>query len=143
VVGGRGPRGEIDLMATKAEIFRYHQERRGPKLPKRPRPPRRDAPVDTAKPGVSATHRKAGYGSTAERNRSKSAGRKAPYALEDSRTRPSRKTTRGGANRQRPDVELKKRQVRATRSPASRASRNAARKQGPVRGKRRRGRHAR
>src|SRR4051794_28413350 len=112
-------------MATRAEIFRYRQERRGPKLPRRPRPLRRDRRVDTAKPGVSATHRKAGRGSTAERNRSKSAGKKAPYALEDSRTRPSRKPTRGGANRQRPDAELKKRQMRTTRSPASRASRSS------------------
>ena len=99
--------------------------------------------VDTAKLGVSATDRKVGVGATAERNRSKSAGKKAPYALENSRSRPSRKTTRGGANRQRPDVELKKRQMRTTRSPASRAVRNAARNQGPVRGKRRRRRHAR
>src|SRR6185312_2802002 len=129
-------------MATRAEIFRYHQERRGPKRPKRPRKPRRDRPVDTAKPGVSATDRKVGRGATAERNRSVSAGQKAPYKLEDSRTRPSRKTTRRGANRMRPDAELKKRATVSSRSPAKRAFRNAARKQGPVRRKVRRRRRA-
>ena len=122
-------------MATRGETFRHHQERSGPKLPKRPRPPRRDTPVDTAKPGVSATQRKAGHGSTAERNRSKSAGKKAAYALEDSRTRPSRKSTRGGANRQRPDAELKKRQMLLTRSPSVQAARNTAGNPDLARGK--------
>jgi hypothetical protein len=119
-------------MATRAEIFRYHQERRGPKRRKRPGRPRRDRPVDTAKPGVSATDRKVGQGATAERNRSESAAQKAPYKLEDSRTRPSRKTTRRGANRMRQDTELRKRQTVSSRSPAKRAFRNAASKQGVV-----------
>jgi hypothetical protein len=130
-------------MATRAEIFRYHQERRGPKRPKRPRRPRRDRPVDTAKPGVSATDRKVGQGATAERNRSESAARKAPYKLEDSRTRPSRKTTRRGANRMRQDAELRKRQTASSRSPSKRAFRNTATKQGVVPRKVRRRRRAR
>jgi hypothetical protein len=128
-------------MATRGEIFRYHQERRGPKRPKQPAKPRRDDPVDTAKPGVSATDRKAGHGSTAERNRSKSAGKKAPYKLEDSRTRPSRKPTRSGANRMRQDAQLQKRQTVTTRSPATRAARNLAKAQalgGARRGRRHR-----
>lgn len=47
-------------MATRSELFRYYEERSGPKKPKRaPRPPR-NFPVDTALPGVSATDRRAG-----------------------------------------------------------------------------------
>lgn len=45
-------------MATRAEMFRYEQERSGPKKAKRPRRPRRDAPVDTSLPGVSATDKR-------------------------------------------------------------------------------------
>lgn len=81
-------------MATKAEIARYVAERSGPKRSKKPRPPRRDVPIDTSKPGVSATDRKAGAGSTAARNRSKHAARTAGVKLEDSGTKPSRKSTR-------------------------------------------------
>ncbi|HVZ35987.1 MAG TPA: hypothetical protein VG963_26350 [Polyangiaceae bacterium] len=55
--------------------------------------------VDTALPGVSASHRKAGEGSTAARNVKRSTTR-ATAALEDSATgRPSRKSSRGSANR--------------------------------------------
>jgi hypothetical protein len=99
--------------------------------------------VDTAKTGVSATDRKVGQGATAERNRSAAAGQKAPYKLEDSRTRPSRKTTRQGANRMRQDAQLRKRQMVSSRSPSKRAFKNTARKRGAVRrrsGRRRRAR---
>lgn len=90
-------------MATKAEIFRYRMERSGPKKSKRPPRPRRDVPVDTSLPGISATDRKAGGGATARRNKSKSAGKSAVYALEDSATgKPSRRSTRKSANRANP-----------------------------------------
>jgi hypothetical protein len=57
-------------VATKAERARAEQERSGSKTPPRPRRPRRDVPVDTSRPGVSATDRKAGAGDAAARNRS-------------------------------------------------------------------------
>jgi hypothetical protein len=114
-------------MATKAELFRYRQQRSKPDRPRRPPRRRRDVPVDTALPGVSATDRKVGAGSTAARNRSRSAGAKTPYVLEDSRTRPSRKSTRRGANKQRQDVQLRKKAQRAVRSPTKRAARGRVR----------------
>jgi hypothetical protein len=113
-------------MATKAELFRYRQERKGPDQPPRPPRRRRDRPVNTALPGVSATDRKAGGGSTAARNESSSAARKAPYQLEDSRVQASRKSTRRGANRQKPDSQLRTRQTRVTTSPSQRAQRGRA-----------------
>jgi len=71
-----------------------------PKKEKKPRPPRRDWPVDTSMPGVSATDRRAGGGSTAARNLSKRSEKTAGYKLEDSATgKPSRKSTRKGKNR--------------------------------------------
>lgn len=45
---------------------------------------------------------------------------KASYELEASRGRPSRKSTRRGANRMKPDSQLERRQTRKVRSPASR-----------------------
>jgi hypothetical protein len=89
-------------MATKAEEFRYWTERSGPKKPKQPARPRRDVPVDTARPGVSATDRRA----PRVRKPSSAAGKKAVYALETSETRPSRKSTRKGKNRQRTDRQM-------------------------------------
>lgn len=115
-------------MATKAQRFRYRAQRSGPNRPKKPRRPRRDHPVDTSKPGVSATKRRAGNDSTAARNRSKSAAKKAPYILEDSRTRPSRKGTRRSLNRQRPDNNLRRQRVQHTTSPSQRARRQRARR---------------
>ena len=112
-------------MATKAEAFRYRQERKGPKRPKQATKRRRDKPVDTALPGVSATDRKAGGNSTGARNASKSAARKTPYMLEDSvsASRPSRRSTRRGANKQKQDVSLWEKALRVTTSPSQRARR--------------------
>jgi ribosome-associated translation inhibitor RaiA len=66
----------------------------------RPEKRRRDAYLDTSDPGVSAGDRRAGGGSTARRN-TKAHPRKSRQvaALEDSRTRPSRKSTRRSATR--------------------------------------------
>jgi hypothetical protein len=90
-------------MATKAEQFRYWTERSGPKKPKSPPRARRDVLVDTSKPGVSASDRRA-----APREESRSAGKKkkAPYRLERSEGKPSRKSTRKGSNRQRTDTKM-------------------------------------
>lgn len=94
-------------MATKAEQFRYEQERSGKKKAKQPPKRRRDWPVDTSLPGVSASDRKVGHGSTASRNLSQRAARNAAYVLEDSQTgRPSRKSTRKGANAMKPSHPL-------------------------------------
>ena len=88
-------------MSTKAEEFRYWAERSGPKKPKTAPPRRRDAPVDTAKPGVSATDRRAVRAEGSVR-----AGKKAAYALERSTAKPSRRSTRKGVNRQRTDGQM-------------------------------------
>jgi hypothetical protein len=89
-------------MATKAQRFRYWTERSGPKKPKRPRRPRRDFPVDTSKPGVSATDRRA-----SPRKASPKVAKKAAYVLEITDGRPSRKSTRKAANRQRTDAQMR------------------------------------
>jgi hypothetical protein len=87
-------------MTTKAEEFRYWQQRSGPKKPKGAPRQRRDVPVDTSQPGVSATDRR-----PSSRKPSARAGRKAVFALEESAGRPSRKSTRKAANRQKTDVQ--------------------------------------
>lgn len=89
-------------MATKAERFRYWSERSGPRKPKSPPRPRRDVPVDTSKPGVSATDRKVG-----PRKPSPKVAKKAAYVLEVADGRPSRKSTRKAANRQRTDAKMR------------------------------------
>ena len=110
-------------MATKAELFRYRQERSGAKRAKEAPKRRRDRPVNTALPGVSATDRVAGAGRSGARNVSKSAARKAPYMLEDSRVKASRKSTRKGANRQKTDSQLRTKQTLVITSAPDRARR--------------------
>lgn len=66
----------------------------------RPEKQRRDVFIDTSAPGVSANERRAGGGSTARRNTKARLGKsKQVAALEDSRTKPSRKSTRRSATR--------------------------------------------
>ena len=89
-------------MATKAERFRYELERSGPKKPKSPPRPRRDSPVDTSQPGVSATQRKA-----AAHKESPRVAKKAGYAFESTAGKPTRKSTRKSANRQRNDSQMR------------------------------------
>jgi hypothetical protein len=109
-------------MATRAEQARYLRERSGPKRPKSPPRPKRNIGVDTSLPGVSATDRKAGKGATAERNRlGEARARSSAYALENARERPSRKSTRKGANRSKPDSNLERRRERRLSSPERRA----------------------
>lgn len=90
-------------MATRAENFRYEQERQGPKKAPKARPPRRDLYVDTSKPGVSETDRK---GAMPHRE-SKVASKNATYVLEDSAGKPSRKSTRKSSNRQKTDQQYR------------------------------------
>jgi hypothetical protein len=115
-------------MATKAERFRAEQQRSGAKRKKARAKRRRDTPVDTAQPGTSATDRKAGGTSTAARNRSQHAAKKATYALEDSATgRPSRRSSRRAANRAKPGSNLTRQKQRELRSPEARAEQAKAR----------------
>src|SRR5262247_3733988 len=88
-------------MATRAERARWERERSGPKKPKQAKR-RRDFPVDTALPGMSATDRKAGLLDTADRNRSRRAGKKGGVILESSATTPSRKSTRRSKGHMKP-----------------------------------------
>ena len=92
----------------------------------RPEKERRDVFVDTAAPGTSASDRRAGYGATAARNTKRNVAGMAA-ALEDSRTKPSRKSTRKSKNRAKAAtlIELNK-AVLAVRSPQSRAIRAKA-----------------
>ncbi|HVP66629.1 MAG TPA: hypothetical protein VMT17_05145 [Anaeromyxobacteraceae bacterium] len=92
-------------MATKAEWFRYHAERSGPKKPKQEKKSRPEPkPHNLAKKD-----------------------KKALYAFEDHApgTRPSRKSSRKASNRQKTDAKF--RMTRASkevvpRPPAERAS---------------------
>ncbi len=88
----------------------------------RPEKVRRDAYVDTSQPGVSATDRKAGGDITARRN-TKARAPRATAALEDSRTRPSRKSTRRSANRGKPSQGKERTAVARVISPSARARR--------------------
>lgn len=94
-------------MSTKAEDFRYEMERSGKKRPKQSPRPRRDLPIDTSRPGVSATDRHPIMVHTP----SEHAARKAAYALEVSATRPSRRSTRKGANRQKNDSQYRQKRT--------------------------------
>lgn len=107
---------EVARMSTKAEDFRYWKERSGPKKPKAPARKRRDVPVDTSKPGVSASDRKPA------RKPSSAAAKKAAYALETSETRPSRRSTRKGKNRSRTDSQMLVKARTNTVRPESRSS---------------------
>lgn len=83
----------------------------------------RAAYVDTAAPGVSATHRRAGGPTTARRNALARTSR-AASTLEDSRTRPSRKSTRRSANRGKPSGAKEHAVAVAVTTPRARAARH-------------------
>jgi hypothetical protein len=91
----------------------------------RPEKQRRDAYVDTAAPGVSASDRRAGGPSTARRNaRNPRSGMVA--TLEDSRApRPSRKSTRRSAGSTKAATKLTRRRKAHLATPRSRHTRGA------------------
>jgi hypothetical protein len=92
----------------------------------RPEKLRRDVPVDTSHPGVSASHRKVGAESTATRN-TKLRRRGMTAVLEDSATgKPSRKSTRRSQNRAKSGSKQGRRTKRALTSPKARARRASA-----------------
>lgn len=86
-------------MTTKAEEFKYWQERSGPKRTKK-------APVAKRTDHESAA-----------------AGRKAAYVLEDTVGRPSRRSTRKASNRQKTDSQTRAKRWTAEVRPESRAGR--------------------
>src|SRR5690349_6918310 len=102
-------------MATRAEQFKAEQTRKGPPKPKKVarRPP---AEVLDEGLGNDAPHHKRGTGHTKTRNLSEHAGKKASVALEDSATRPSRKSTRDSANRSKFESALRRREIIVSRS---------------------------
>jgi hypothetical protein len=82
--------------------------------------------VDTSQPGVSASDRKAGGGSTAARNVKRSTTR-ATAALEDSATgKPSRKSSRGSANRAKAGAKQGRRAKARANSPKRAATKAKA-----------------
>ena len=109
-------------MATKAEVARARAERerhgRKPKkVRKRTALARKRVEEEAAK---YASGRYAG-GVTAARNVKVDRGKHETRDLEDSGSgRPSRKSTRKGANRVKPDSQLERRAVRRARSPQAR-----------------------
>jgi hypothetical protein len=111
-------------MATKAQAFRTQQQRTAnPPKPKRPKRARRDDVVDTSKPGVSATDRKA----TRRTTRSLLAGRRGGAALEDvPMGKRSRKSTRKSSDRTKRTTNQQLRAIRQTRSASARAARSKA-----------------
>ncbi len=82
-------------MATKAELFRYYKERSGPKRPKK-------TAAKNASPAVGREG--------APHNLSHRAEKNAAYAFEESSGRPSRKSSRKAANRQKNDVQFRMKQ---------------------------------
>lgn len=92
----------------------------------RPEKVRRDAWTDTSLPGVSETDRKAGGGSSAARN-TRLRTTKATATLEDSAGKPSRKSTRKSANRQKSGGKLERVMRRKKHAPSARARRAVAR----------------
>jgi hypothetical protein len=93
----------------------------------RPEKMRRDVYVDTAAPGTSASHRRAGYGATAARNTKRNtAGMTA--TLEDSRTRPSRKSTRRSSNRSKSATSITRREMLRQSSPKVQAAKARTRR---------------
>jgi hypothetical protein len=100
----------------------------------RPEKERRDAYVDTAAPGVSASERRAGGGSTARRNAKARPGKSKQVALlEDSRTKPSRKSTRRSATRTKQGTQLERTERGILYAPSSRTTAATARKAVPKR----------
>jgi hypothetical protein len=92
----------------------------------RPEKQRRDAYIDTSAPSVTETDRRAGGPFSARRNSRQHVGDET-YALEDSRGKPSRKSTRRSANRTKAATQLERRAVRQTHSSQARAARSQSR----------------
>jgi hypothetical protein len=113
-------------MATKAEKFKAKAERSGPKKTKAPAKKKKTVEtveaVEAAAPKApKRAHAARGEGHTATRNASHHAEKKASFALEDSATKPSRKSTRASANHSKNESALRRRQIQRARSADTRA----------------------
>ncbi len=102
-------------MTTKAHEFRAQAERSGPKKAKRP------ASKLTKAPG------KRGVGATAKRHPSGHAERRGGPALEDSATKPSRKSTRKSVDHTKRTTNQQLKAKRKSSSPTSVAERAKSR----------------
>jgi hypothetical protein len=113
-------------MATKAEQERSRQERSGADKPKQTSPEAAQAAVRAENVDRQVSGRPAD-GTTASRNVvDDTDSNKMTYQLEDSGNgEPSRKSTRAGANRVKPDSQLRRRETRQNRSPQARAAAGA------------------
>jgi hypothetical protein len=107
-------------MATKAEQFKALVQRSGHKSAQ---PSEHKRPSSTAAESAAGVPWHAPVDPSAVRNVSKRAARKAEVKLEESRTRPSRKSTRRSANKGKIANNLERRQIRRANSPQSRAAR--------------------
>ena len=112
-------------MATKAERFKAEVARSGVKRAKKTVKPKTEAQtIETKAKKKVATpkaHAARGAGNTSERKASHHAEKKASFALEDSETTPSRKSTRKSANRAKPESNLRQRAIRKASSADTRA----------------------
>lgn len=116
-------------MSTKAEAFLAKQQRKAqPKLPKKVTKAKRNDPVDTSLPGVSATDRRAGHGPTGSRNESARGAKKGGVELEQVVKGPAtRKSTRRSAGGVDPTSNQRLQAARKAAAPSSVASRAATR----------------
>ena len=108
-------------MSTKAERARSRAERSKPPKPKKPY-----VAKGSRARSVAAEVTNGGYagGVTATRNVKGTRGDHPTHGLEGSATgRPTRKSTRKGANRVKPDSQLRRRVMRQSQSPEARAAR--------------------
>jgi hypothetical protein len=116
-------------MATKAEAFKAQQMlathgTQPPKAKKAPRNPK----LDTSLPGVSASDKRVGAGSSS-RNESARVAKRGGPALEESATgKPSRKSTRKSSGRVKRSTNQQEKAVRATSAPKSQAAKAQAKK---------------
>lgn len=111
-------------MATKAETARARAERTGHgKKPKKDRSRTKQARVRVEQEAAKYASGHYAGGVTASRNVKVDRADHETHDLEDSGTgRPSRKSTRKGANRVKPDSQLRRRAVRRARSPEARSA---------------------
>lgn len=116
-------------MTTKSKTFKLQQQRDA-NPPKAPSPrKRKTSSVDTALPGVSASDRKVGDGSSGTRNLSARAGKRGGAVLEDSATgKASRKSTRGSTGSANRTSALRRQATRKASAPKAVASKAAARR---------------
>jgi hypothetical protein len=139
-------RNEV-LVATKSQQAKAVAERQGARTASRLRPLREGDEAGTKRSPSRTPRKTSGVVKGRTGARAKTTGSKALRAgsrlrkdEDDKATqryeampqgeRKTRKSTRGGENRVKPDSQLKRRQTRATRAPKSRAAQSAAKAKG-------------